>query len=77
MLPKCFRGSAATDAFKYYQAAHLGRMIDWCRHTEFKPWIDIEQASSVPLCRASWCYAALPASLKTHPIIGPTLRMGV
>lgn len=76
-LPKCFGGVAAPDAFKYYQAAHLGRMIDWSRHREFKLWIDIEQQSSpIPLGRAPWCYAALPVPLKTHPIIGPTLRMG-
>lgn len=44
--------------------------------THFKFRTDIEQLNPVPLCRASWCYAALPASLKTHPIIGPTLRIG-
>lgn len=27
------------------------------------------------LCRTPWCYAALPASLKTHPTIGPTLQV--
>lgn len=30
-LPKCYGGKAVPDALKYYQAAHLGRVVDWCR----------------------------------------------
>lgn len=76
-LPKSAGGVAAADIFKCYQAAHLGRIIDWCRHGEYKLWMTIEQQSSpVPLNRAIWCYATLPASLKLHPTIGPTLQMG-
>lgn len=28
-LPKQFGGFAVPDLYKYYQAAHLGRLIDW------------------------------------------------
>lgn len=67
---------AASDAFKYYHATHLGRVIDWCRHTELKLWTDLEQQfDTVPLCRAPWCYAVLPVPLKTCPTIGPTLQI--
>lgn len=46
-------------------------------HRDFKLWTAIEQQSSpIPLYRAMWGYADLPASLKIHPTIGPTLRIG-
>lgn len=75
-LPKSACGVAVLDIFKYYQAAHLGRIIDWCRHGEYKLWATIEQSGTVPLNRAIWCYATLPTSLKSHPTIGPTVHIG-
>lgn len=67
-LPKYYGGMAVPDVFKYYQAAHLCRVINW---------MAIEhQFSPVPFHRASWCYVALPASIK-HQIIGPTHQVGV
>lgn len=73
-IPKCYGRVAVPDVFKYYQAAHMGRLVDWCRHGEFKQWVDMEQQlSPVPLRRAPWCYNELPPTLRKHPIIGPTL----
>lgn len=76
-LSKSIGGVAAPDVFKYHQAAHVGRIIDWCKHRYYKLWMTIEQQfSPVPLSRALWSYATLPASLKLHPTLGPTLRIG-
>lgn len=76
-MPRSFGGVAVPDIFKYYREVHLGRVVDWCRHTELKLWIGMEQQQSpVPLRRAPWCYAALPISLKTHSTIGPMLQIG-
>lgn len=55
IIPKCFGGVAVPHVSKYHQAAHIGRVIDWCRHTEFKLWTDMEQqVSPVPLHRAHY-----------------------
>lgn len=76
-LPKKAGGVAAPDLYRYYQAAQLGRIIDWSRHGQHKLWNTIEQqVSPVPLNRVVWSYTALPTSIKTHPTIGPTLRIG-
>lgn len=32
VLPKIFGGLALPNIRAYYQAVHLGRLIDWCRH---------------------------------------------
>lgn len=74
-LPKQYGGLAISDLYKYYQAAHLGRLIDWCRHGDTKIWPCLEQAqSSVLLNGAPWCFRGLPINVKTHPLIGPILR---
>lgn len=60
----------------YYRATHLGRLIDWCRHTTSKLWTQLEQAqSATPIHRIPWCYIALPTDLKRHPLIGNTARV--
>lgn len=46
-IPKQYGGLAVPDVVKYYQAVHVGRVIDWCRHTEFKLWTELEQEFSV------------------------------
>lgn len=33
-LLKCHGGLAVPDVSTYHQAAHLGRVIDWCRHIQ-------------------------------------------
>lgn len=61
----------------YYQATHLGRIIDWCRHQESKLWTRLEQAQTqIPLGSAIWCREHLPPSLKKHPTIGTTISVG-
>ena len=65
---------AVLDIAKYYQAAHLTRLIDWCRNGHYKRWVEIEQQiCPIALSRAPWCYNVLPSKMKKHPIIGPTL----
>lgn len=42
-----------------------------------KLWVQIEQAlSDIPLKSALWCYDSLSPSLKSHPLLGTTLRHG-
>lgn len=75
-LPKYHGGTAVPDVHKYYQAAHMGRLIDWCRHVELELWPQIDQSqSTVPLRCAAWCFADLSPNLKTHPTLGPTLSI--
>lgn len=76
-LPKHYGGLALPDLKNYYKAIHLGRIIDWNRHGRNKLWIQLEQAQSeVTLKGAVWCFDRLPATLKSHPIIGTSLRVG-
>lgn len=63
--------SGSTRCLEILSGCSLGRVIDWCRHGNFKLWT--QQYSPFLLGRASWCYAALPLAPKTHPIIGMTL----
>lgn len=48
-LPKQYGGLAISDLHKYYQAAHLSRMIDWCQLGDLKTWPSLEQAQSIAL----------------------------
>lgn len=42
-----------------YTVAHLGRVIDWCRHRDINLWAKLEQwYSNVPLRRAPWFYVS-------------------
>lgn len=76
MLPKQYGGLAVPDICKYYQTVYLSRLIDWNRHCNIKLWVQLEQAqSAIPLCRASWCYNSLPRDMKSHPLIGRTVRI--
>lgn len=76
VLPKQSGGLALPDVRAYYQAVHLGRLIDWCRHHETKLWTQLEQNQSiVPLRRAPWCCPAVPIEIKRHPLIGNTLEI--
>lgn len=72
-LPKhIWGGIAAPDLHKYYQAAHMGHLLDWCWYGDIKLWPNLEQAQSQLLLSISpWCFSALPL-LKRHPLIGPT-----
>lgn len=74
-LPKLYGGLAIPDLRKYYYATHLTRLIDWNRHQTTKLWTRLEQTQSdIPLNRAPWCYDRLPSTVKTHPLIGVTIR---
>lgn len=67
-LPKQYGGLALPDIHLYYLASHLGRIAS-------KLWIQLEQSqSSIPLGGALWCYGDLSHGLKSHPLIGTTLR---
>lgn len=74
-LSKHSGGIALPDVLKYYQAVHLGQLIDWSCHSRDKLWVQIEQAQTDVLLKgAPWCYDNLPSCLKLHPLIGPTVR---
>lgn len=76
ILPKQHGGLAVPDIRGYYQAVHLGRLIDWCIHQGTKLWTQLEQnQTTVPLNRAPWCYKTLPMETKRHPLIGNTTRV--
>lgn len=69
-MPNQYGGVVVPDMQKYYQAADMGRLIDWCRHVDLKLWSNIQQSQSmVPWCRAVWCFADLSPALKKHPIV--------
>lgn len=71
--PKHYGGLALPDVRKYYQATHLGRVLDWSHHRDSQLWAQIEQHQTIiPLWSAIWCSDSLPAELKSHPIIGNT-----
>lgn len=77
ILPKQHGGLAFPDILAYYQAIHVGRIVDWCRHGRSKLWALIQQAQTcIPLSRALWCYDHLQPLLKRHPLMGTTLRIG-
>lgn len=64
-------GLSFPDATLYYQACHLSRVIDCCRHAGSKQWVDIERSiSAVHLPGLSWCSSQVPPSLLTHPTMG-------
>lgn len=76
-LPKHCGGLALPDAKQYYQAVHLGRIIDWSRHGKAKLWVQVEDhQTKVPLKGAIWCYDQLPRDMTLHPTIGATLYVG-
>lgn len=69
-LAKQYGGLALPDARKYYQAIHLGRVIDCRRHSVSKLWGQSEQSqTNIPLKSALWCYDSLPQELKSHSLI--------
>lgn len=75
-LSKQYGDLAIHNVLKYYQATHLGRLCDWRRHYAVKLWAQIEQAQTdISLKCAPWCYKALPCALKSHPLLGPTVRI--
>lgn len=75
-LCKQYSGLALLDIQKYYQAIHLGRVIDCQRHSNFKLWAQMEQTQiNIPLKSAIWCYDTLPQELKYHPLVGTTLQL--
>lgn len=72
-LQKQHGGMAMPEIKTYYQAVHLSRLVDWCRHQETKLWPQIEQSQSdIPLNRAPWNGSTLPTRIRSHPLIGPT-----
>lgn len=76
ILPKSSGGLALPNIRAYYQAVHLGRLIDWRRHQETKLWSQMEQShTTIPLGGTPWCYQGLPTELKRHPLIGNTARI--
>lgn len=75
-LTKQYGGLALPDVLKYHQVVHLGRLIDWRCQYAAKLWAQIEQAQTdIQLKSALWCYDALPPALKSHPLLGPTIRI--
>lgn len=55
--------------------SHLGRILDWRRNAQTKLWVQLEQSQThIPLKGTLWCYNSLPSDLKSHPLIGTTLR---
>lgn len=76
VLPKSSGGLALPNIRAYYQAVHLGRLIDWRRHLETKKWTQLEQSHTIiPLGGTPWCYQGLPVELKRHPLIGNTAQI--
>lgn len=74
-LPKQYGGLALPDIRQYFLATQLGPILDWRRNAKTKLWVRIEQAQTdIPLKSAFWCYDLLPSGLKTHPLLGTTLR---
>lgn len=74
-LPKHCGGLALPDVQQYYLASHLGCILDWRRNKTSKLWVQIEQSQTyIPLKSALWCYGDLPTELKSHPLMGTTLR---
>lgn len=60
LLPKQNGRLALPDIKQYYQATHLGRVLDWRRNKTSKLWVNLEQSqTTVPLGSALWCYGAL------------------
>lgn len=75
-MPKRPRGLALPNPMRYYRAAHLVRLTDWCWHMSLKLWQSIEQAqSNMLLRRAAWCFPDLPTPIRAHPTISPTLKL--
>lgn len=42
-LPKLMGGMALPDVNLYHMASHLTRILEWCRHGQFKQWVQVEQ----------------------------------
>lgn len=42
-------GLAILGVILYYQACHLSRVVEWCRHEGVKQWVYIEMAISTYL----------------------------
>lgn len=73
--PKHYGGLALPDIWKYYQATHLGRVIDWSQHKDIKLWAQIEQhQTNIPLQTTIWYNDSLPLELRSHPFIGNTIK---
>lgn len=69
-LPKLHGGLALPEVRTYYWAAHLVRLLDWCRHRDSKLWIQVEQEQlEVPLQSLT----ALPTRTRRHPLVGTTI----
>lgn len=75
-LPKQFGGLGLPDPIRYHRAVHLARVTEWCRLKEPKPWVRIEQnAVDIPLAGLPWLGGNTPQSARSHPTIGPTVRL--
>lgn len=74
-LPKQYGGLELPDVRQYSQVTHLGRVLDWRHNMMTKLCVQVEQAQTdIPLKGALWCYDSLPSGLKSHPLLGTTLR---
>lgn len=70
---KARRGMSIPDTILYYQACHLARVLDWCRHAQLKQWVDVElHSSTVFLPGLPWCSTQVPWAGLNHPTIGAT-----
>ena len=76
-LPRNGGGIALPDLRKYHQAAILTRIVDWNLHRRVKDWVNLEQSQSPhDLKYLPWINPKYHSkSIKTHPIIGPTLEI--
>lgn len=74
-LPKSEGGLALPDIRQYFLASHLGRILDWRRNKTSKLWVHLEQSQThIPLKGALRCYSDLPSRMRSHPLIGTTLK---
>lgn len=72
-LPKLRGGIALPDANLYLMACHLTRILDWCRHSTLKQWVQIEYTlAGTRLESLPWCHKPMPNRIIKHPTVGET-----
>lgn len=75
-IAKTHRGMAFPYPLRYYQAAHLARVLGWCRDKGHKAWVSIKKFSMrIPLQCLMWLRPRTLRNLRHHPLIGATLRV--
>lgn len=67
LRPKIRGGLGFPDPALYYTAAHMTRVMDWCRHSDLKLWVSLEQeAARAPLAGLPWAGKTPATHLTTH-----------